>query len=128
MKYNNGSFSWEHGQKINGYNEWHRYLGPCPNCGSPTFDYGGGWRCMAMYCGNNANNPAPNVGPIPSWWNAGINVIKDGNQWMAHGNDFINLQESHAGFGVTPKEAVKNYFMIINEQNPEPSVATDDAH
>lgn len=32
----------------------------------------------------------------------------DGNQWMARYDDFINLQESPAGFGDTHKEAKKN--------------------
>jgi len=33
-------------------------------------------------------------------------IYKDGNQWCAVGKDFINLQESEAGFGDTPLDAV----------------------
>lgn len=81
-------------------------LGPCPLCGSPCYDYGGGWRCRALYCNNNESNPAPNVGPTPDWWNTTIQVKKDGNAWCAHYDDFVNLQESVAAFGDTPEEAV----------------------
>ena len=116
MKYNNGTTTWEHGQEMR--NDWHKLLGPCPACGTPCFDYGGGWRCNAMYCFNNASNPIGNLGPSPSWWNAGINVIKDGNSWMAHGNDFINIQESHVGFGNTPANAVKEYLSTGSNLHP----------
>jgi hypothetical protein len=111
MKYNNGKTSWEHGEAASNYhNEWHKKLGPCPECGSPTFDYGGGWRCFGSDCFNSPSNPISNLGPAPSWWNSGINVIKDGNAWVAHGPEFVNLQESHVGFGNTPREAVKEYL------------------
>jgi hypothetical protein len=110
MKYNNGTTTWKYGENRNAYHDdWHKLLGPCPDCGTPCFDYGGGWRCGAIYCSNNVNNPSGNLGPAPAWWNKGINVIKDGNAWCAHGEDFINLQESNAAFGETPKEAVKQY-------------------
>lgn len=32
----------------------------------------------------------------------------DGNEWCATDSNFINLQESIAGFGKTPLEALKN--------------------
>lgn len=80
----------------------------CPLCGSRTFNYGGGWRCLGSYCDKNTNNPAPNVGPEPSWWFEPINVFKDGDQWCAVHSDFKNLQESIAGFGNTPHDAVIN--------------------
>lgn len=110
MKYNNGNFSWEHGQKMVGHNEWHKYLGPCPHCGSVCFNYGGGWRCLDPNCFYSYTNPMSDFGEAPDWWDNGINVIKDGNAWMAHGEDFINIQESDVAFGSTPKEAVKNYL------------------
>jgi len=108
--YNTGLAKWTHGEEMRG--DWHKYLGPCPKCGSPTFDYGGGWRCLAMYCFNNASNPAPSVGPTPTWWNKGIQVVRDGNAWCAHGADFLNLQESNCAFGSTPDEAVSEYLKI----------------
>jgi len=37
-----------------------------------------------------------------------ITVQKDGDAWMAFRSDFINLQESHAGFGATPSDAIKD--------------------
>lgn len=99
---------WQHGQPTDFENgrPMHVLLGPCPDCGCPCFDYGGGWRCRALYCRNSANNPVPNVGPRPDWWDTDINVIKDGNAWCAHFDDFINLQESIAAFGDTPQQAV----------------------
>lgn len=36
----------------------------------------------------------------------GITLIMDGNAWCAHRSDFINLQESPAGFGETCLEAL----------------------
>lgn len=100
--------AWEYGEQMPGYNEWHKYLGPCPQCGTTCFNYGGGWRCMAMYCSNSTSNAAPSVGPAPAWWNTNILVVKDGDTWCAHYDDFINLQESVAAFGDTPQEAVTN--------------------
>lgn len=108
-EYFTGTDRWTHYDPLPGRDEWHRYLGPCPDCGSRTFDYGGGWRCMAMYCFRNSSNPAPNVGPEPNWWNTGIQVMKNGNQWCAHGPDFVNLQESPSGWGDTPNEAALDY-------------------
>lgn len=87
--------------------DYKHYLGPCPLCGTACFDYGGGWRCMAMYCDNNASNPVGNLGPRPEWWNTNILVEKDGNMWCAHYDDFINLQESVAEYGNTPDAAVR---------------------
>ena len=97
---------WEYGEQLPG--DWHTYKGPCPHCGARTFNYGGGWRCMALYCNNNASNPAPSVGKEPDWWHEPINVFKEGNSWCATYEDFINLQESNAGFGNSPQEAVDN--------------------
>lgn len=112
--YNTGEATWTHGETLR--NDWHRYKGPCPLCGSPTFDYGGGWRCLAQYCDKNANNPAPTVGSEPDWWNTGIQVKKDGDMWCAHCEDFINLQESESGWGKTPGDAVKQYLQT--QSNP----------
>lgn len=36
----------------------------------------------------------------------GVVLVLDGNQWCAHRKDFINLQESPAGFGLTKLEAM----------------------
>lgn len=67
---------------------------------------GGAWACI---CFRNSSNPAPNVGPEPNWWNTGIQVMKDGDSWIAHGPDFVNLQESPLGWGDTPNEAALDY-------------------
>lgn len=104
-KYNTGRSSWEYGQKIPGEG-WHIFLGPCPQCGMPTFNYGGGWRCRNDYCYFNAQNPIGNLGPEPKWWKTDINVFLDGKSWCATRNGFINLQESLAGFGDSPRDAV----------------------
>lgn len=40
-----------------------------------------------------------------------IRVYRDGNSWCAVHGDFINLQESEAGFGDTPIEACANLVM-----------------
>lgn len=111
--YNTGKLSWQHGEKMVGHNEHHLLLGPCPYCGSPTFNYGGGWRCLSVECFNGASNTFSNLGPRPSWWNKGIQVFKDGDAWCATTNEFLNLQESVAGFGTTPNDAVSD--LIINQ-------------
>lgn len=41
-----------------------------------------------------------------------IVIEKDGDMWCAHDTDFENLQESRAGFGKTPEEAVHDYLEI----------------
>lgn len=75
-------------------------LGPCPNCGSPCYEYGGSWRCPGLNCYGDG-------GTFPSWWNTGIQVKQDGSMWIAHYPDFINLQESEEfAFAETPGEAV----------------------
>lgn len=88
--------------------------GPCPSCGSPTSNYGGGFSCHYDYCQCSANIFACNAGPAPVWWETEIDVFKDGNQWCATMADFINLQESPAGFGRSPNEAVKNLAEGLN--------------
>jgi len=47
---------------------------------------------------------------IEKIWSLYLEFEKDGNQWRAHKPDFVNLQESHAGFGATIIEAAKNYY------------------
>lgn len=106
--FSTGKDHWEYKSKMPGYQEWHIYLGPCPDCGSRTFDYGGGWRCTAIFCNRNASNPAPSVGERPEWWDLNVQVFKDGDSWCAVYDDFINLQESPAGFGNNPDAAVKS--------------------
>lgn len=110
-----GMGGWTHHELIPG--DHHRYLGPCPKCGTATFDYGGGWRCFNYNCYNSSNNPTPNVGPKPDWWNKNINVKKDGNSWCAYYDGFINLQESESGWGETPNDAVMNLVQsALNEK------------
>ena len=36
-----------------------------------------------------------------------ITIQMDGNAWCATREGFINLQESNAGFGMTPQEALE---------------------
>lgn len=38
----------------------------------------------------------------------------DGNQYTAHFDEFLNLQESPCGFGDTPEEAVKHLYEQVN--------------
>ena len=51
-------------------------------------------------------DPQESINQVMDWWGTGIQVKKDGDQWCATQSDFINLQESPAGFGNSPKEAV----------------------
>jgi hypothetical protein len=115
-QYSTGKSKWNHGQPTDYENgkPMHKLLGPCPICGVPTFDYGGGWRCNDPYCYNSYTNPIPNCGPAPVWWNIDINVCLDGKSWCATRDGFIDLQESTAGFGDSPQEAVDD--LIKNEQ------------
>lgn len=99
---------WTYGERFNRStipNDYGHLLGPCPLCGSPCYDYGGGWRCRALYCSNNESNPAPNVGSAPEWWNTNIQVKKEGNRWVA-------FQANNSAFGNTPGEAVNNLKLI----------------
>lgn len=112
-RYNTCKSQWNHGEKMHGSS--HVLLGPCPICGDPTFDYGGGWRCCALYCANSASNPVSSLGPRPDWWPT-VNVFIDGNKWCATFLDFDNLQESPAGFGDSPHEAVKA-LRLMDEQS-----------
>jgi hypothetical protein len=120
-QYDNGTAQWYHGQPV----EWESYdhslsrwlLGPCPICGSVTSSYGGGYSCHNDYCPHSANNFVCNAGTMPEWWNKGINVKPDGDLWCATGPVFINLQESSAGFGNTPREAVADYFTRLAKED-----------
>lgn len=105
--YDTGKCKWEYGRPV--YQEGRvvrRLLGPCPTCGSVTSTYGGGYSCHNDYCPHSANIFACNAGPMPDWWNTDVRVYLDGNAWCAVGADFENLQESPAGFGGSPAEAV----------------------
>lgn len=51
----------------------------------------------------------------------GYRVYRDGDQWCAVGRDFRNLQESHAGFGLTPESAL--IALLKDETNGTTSVA-----
>lgn len=115
-KYDTGLSRWEHGQGTDycSGEPSHKLLGPCPDCGSPTFDYGGGWRCTESNCNRNADNPAPSVGAKPDWWDTDINVYMDGDLWCATRDGFVDLMESPAGFGDTPHKAVSE--LMKNEQ------------
>lgn len=105
--YRTGKNSWTHDTPVyqNGVAvRW--LLGPCPSCGSVTSTYGGSYSCHKDHCQHNAEVFACNAGPKPHWWNSDIQVYMDGDAWCAVGDGFINLQESPAGFGKTPSEAV----------------------
>ena len=104
---------WVYGQIV----EWHQsliparwLLGPCPRCGSSTSNYGGSYSCHNDSCPNSAHNFACSPDPTPVWWNTDIDVQMDGNQWCATDGEFVNLQESRAGFGNTPHAAVEDLF------------------
>lgn len=56
-----------------------------------------------------------NPDSTPDWWNTDIDVKLDGDSWCAHGGDFIDLQESIAGFGDTPNSAVEDYRKQIGQ-------------
>lgn len=107
-EYDTGKDLWNHNQKCMYENgrATHVFLGPCPDCGAKTFDYGGGWRCIKMYCTRSSTNSSPSVGNKPAWWDTNMNVKLDGDQWCAYRDDFINLQESISGWGSTPDKAV----------------------
>lgn len=110
--YNTFVDQWTHGQKYY-YTTKHRdqkqFYGPCPECGHRTTDYGGSIVCVDDCCMRSANRQCVHsIRPEPDWWNSNINVQKDGNMWCAFYDGFINLQESIAGFGKTPTEAVKD--------------------
>lgn len=116
--YDTGKFKWQHMQENDpqrGYDgrSLHHLLGPCPRCGNCTEEYGGGFQCLDRYCYNNANNFACSNDGIPDWWNTNINVKLDGDMWCAFKDDFINLQESDAGFGKTPREAVESLRKLV---------------
>lgn len=107
--YNTGKEKWQHGTIV----DWHPnrvarrwLLGPCPACGSITSNYGSAYSCHNDYCCNSSNIFVCSPEPTPDWWNSEINVKLDGDTWCATGAGFINLQESPAGFGKTPREAV----------------------
>ena len=52
----------------------------------------------------------------PAWWGEDVFVTLDGNKWCAFGPDFIDLQESVAGFGDTPDEAAVDYGKQLLKQ------------
>lgn len=117
-EYDTKRIRWAHGMPV----EWHRngevrrrLLGPCPNCGTSTSNYGFGFSCHNDHCPCSADNFACSAGPIPDWWNTGVQVYMDGDMWCAVGPDFINLQESHAGFGKTPRAAVDALKERVNK-------------
>jgi len=108
--YKTGTSTWTYGDPCHYENgkPMNILLGPCPECGTPCFDYGGGWRCNSLSCSKSVNNPSCDLGNLPTWWTEPINVYLDGNSWCATYDDFEDLQISPAGFGDSPKEAIEN--------------------
>lgn len=125
-KYDTGESQWEYGEKFKASTyiwDVQTRFGPCPMCGRPTYSYGGGYSCTSLYCPKSSNVFAYSAGPFPEWWNTGVQVRKDGSLWVAFGPDFINLQESDAGFGNTPDDAVKELLLFgfpSAPQTPKP--------
>jgi hypothetical protein len=107
MIYDTGKHRWAYKQPIyeNGV-EVRWLLGPCPKCGYITSTYGSSFTCHNDHCSNSAGNFASSAEPKPEWWGDGTKVFLDGTAWCAVKADFMNLQESPAGFGDTPKAAV----------------------
>ena len=48
----------------------------------------------------------------------GLQYFKDGDDWCCTKLDFINLQESPAGFGKTQMEAYVNLQAVLNQRQP----------
>lgn len=118
--YDNGKYKWKHGTIV----EWHPnrvaarwLLGPCPACGSVTSNYGGAFSCHNDYCQNSVRIFACSPEPTPTWWNTDIDVKPDGDAWCATREGFINLQESLAGFGSTPRDAVQSLLSVEAENS-----------
>jgi hypothetical protein len=125
--YDTGLQKWEYGQET----DFHigkpqpNFLGPCPLCGNPTFNHSTGWCCINPRCSNGITGPTSAVIVTPDWWNTDINVKKDGNAWCAFYDDFVNLQESPAGFGDTPQEAVNALKMLEGRLIPHKHLPMD---
>jgi hypothetical protein len=109
--YDTGKAKWRHDEIV----DWHPnraaarwLLGPCPKCGSITSNYGSAYSCHNQYCPNSASQFACGPEKTPDWWRTQVNVFLDGDAWCATLDGFINLQESVAGFGSTPRAAVEN--------------------
>jgi hypothetical protein len=100
---------------------WSGYGDPAGCCDKPAFGerpegkthtrYDGfEWRDDGLYAGYVPGLACPiHGGPK-------IRYCMDGNMWMASRHDFINLQESWAGFGETKELALAN--LIENEAKP----------
>lgn len=121
--YDTGKHRWTFNDAIR-WDSWNRapshfMRGPCPNCGWPTSTYGGGWTCHNDYCQSSACNFACSAGAAPDWWQTQVNVFLDGNAWCATLDGFVNLQESVAGFGDTPRAAVANLLENSTVEPPE---------
>lgn len=101
--YNTGNDEWTHGSAMD--HDYGIHCGPCPVCGSRTVEYPSkAWRCLNGACINY--QLTLDLRKDIFWWNTDINVCLDGDQWCANRDGFINLQESLAGFGDTPQQAV----------------------
>lgn len=48
-----------------------------------------------------------------------LRLFKDGNAWCVTGKDFVNLQESPAGFGMTASAAHESYLLNLNARERE---------
>lgn len=59
-------------------------------------------------CKQWATGPGTSPGLICSYGPSPFDLFVDGNMWCATRPDFINLQESTAGFGPTRPEAIKD--------------------
>lgn len=63
---------------------------------------------ICRLCGTRGWGPGSSPGLICCYEPGDITVELDGNAWCAKRHDFVNLQESLAGFGDTQVDAVKD--------------------
>lgn len=80
-----------------------------------------GYECR--YCGTRGWGPGSSPGLICSCEPGDIRVELDGNAWCAKRSNFINLQESLAGFGPTRLDAVRDLLAYEKQEPAEKGAA-----
>lgn len=89
-------------------------------------DRKGAWELLVESMALGANTSR--INELASKWNCndtdadkfaevvGVEIVKDGNSWCAHKKDFVDLQESPAGFGDNKLEAMADLAKTLGIQ------------
>ena len=115
--YKTGSYNWQYCQTVIFKGENKVLLGPCPQCGLPTYKHVDGWKCTDANCKGYQGKLYRNRFGYPDWWNTDIDVSKTENLWISFRSVMKNDGQGLLGGGMTPQDAVEDLVAMENKSH-----------